>query len=256
MLSMSLNEHRLFPWNHRRPNLNGDYVLYWMQIHRRLQYNFALEEAVHLANQLGKPLLIYEGLKCDYPWACDRFHQFLMEGMQENSSELRKADFAYYCYVENEPGAGKGLVRALSDRACALITDHFPVFIIREHNERLGPTFPIPYTSVDSNGVYPLRVSTKAPYSAYEFRKLLQKHFVQVFQNPPIKDPLKKLKNRSKVKIAADIRTRWPDATSQLANPKNLIRKLPVNHSVKPLEIQGTRKAALHRMQSFLKKDL
>ena len=253
---MTINQKRLFSWNDRQPNLKGDYVLYWMQIYRRIQYNFALEEAINFANQLGKPLLIYEGLQCDYPWSCDRFHHFLMEGMHENATDLRNGGFNYHPYLESEPGEGKGLVRALSERACVLITDHFPVFIIRKHNEYLGSTFPIPYISVDSNGLIPLGISTKAPYSAYEFRRLMQKYFIEAFENPPQKNPLTKLKNRAGIKLAPDITKKWRDATPHLPDPKAFIRKLPVNHSVGRLGIQGTRKAAIKRMQSFLKNDL
>ena len=42
---------------------NGRYVLYWMQIARRLERNHALDYALRCAQELGKPLVVYEGLR-------------------------------------------------------------------------------------------------------------------------------------------------------------------------------------------------
>ena len=60
---------------------SGRYVLYWMQQQRRLHHNFALQHAVYQANQLGVPLLIYEALRVDYPFAADRHHGFALASM-------------------------------------------------------------------------------------------------------------------------------------------------------------------------------
>jgi len=54
----------------------GDYVLYWMQAYRRLERNHALDEALRRADEAGKPLVVYEGLRLDYPWASVRHHRF------------------------------------------------------------------------------------------------------------------------------------------------------------------------------------
>ena len=136
---MAINQRRIFQWNDKKGiHSEGDYVLYWMQIHRRIHHNFALEHAVAYANQVDKPLLIFEALKSDYPWGSDRIHQFIMEGMKENATVIREGGFNHFCYLEKEHGQGKGLVRELANRACALITDDFPVFVVRKHNEHLG----------------------------------------------------------------------------------------------------------------------
>ena len=57
-----INSYRKRIRNNKPINKNGEYVLYWMQINRRFEYNFALEYAVAWANKLNKPLLIYEDL--------------------------------------------------------------------------------------------------------------------------------------------------------------------------------------------------
>jgi uncharacterized protein (DUF1800 family) len=66
----------------------GDYVLYWMQAYRRLESNHALDEALRRADEAGKPLVVYEGLRLDYPWASVRHHRFILEGMQANREAI------------------------------------------------------------------------------------------------------------------------------------------------------------------------
>ena len=48
---------------------------------RRTRWNFALQRAVERCVELGKPLVILEPLDVDYPWASDRLHHFVLDGM-------------------------------------------------------------------------------------------------------------------------------------------------------------------------------
>ena len=63
---------------------DGKFVVYWMTAYRRLSSNFALQRAAELARTHGKPLLIIEALRLDYPWASRRMHAFVLQGMSEN----------------------------------------------------------------------------------------------------------------------------------------------------------------------------
>ena len=76
----NFNSHRAFVRLEGTPRPDGEYVLYWMQIHRRMHSNFALQYAVGWANQLDRPLLIVEALRPEYPWASPRMHSFILEG--------------------------------------------------------------------------------------------------------------------------------------------------------------------------------
>ena len=84
----------------------------------------------------------------------------------------------------------------------------------------------------------------------------MQKNFVEAFLNPPHKNPLSRLKNQQKVKIPQSIRDKWADAYQELRNPERLLKLIPVNHSVLPLNISETREAGLKQLKSFLKNDL
>ena len=77
-------ENRIFQRVQAKPAERGKYVLYWMQMHRRLECNFGLQHAAYLADELNCPLLIYEGLRPDYPFASPRFHGFILDGMADH----------------------------------------------------------------------------------------------------------------------------------------------------------------------------
>ncbi|MDX1671420.1 MAG: hypothetical protein R3211_03705 [Balneolaceae bacterium] len=247
-----INQHRIFNRNDADFNRDGDYLLYWMQINRRFHYNYALDHAVDLANQLGKPLLIYEGLNCDYPWACDRIHHFMLQGMKEHLEYADEQELNYYSYLEDQPGNGSGLLYRLAENACGLVTDEYPVYIIREHNERVPSNLSIPYITVDSNGLIPLGLTDKAPYSAYLFRKTMQKHFVECYTHPPDKDPIERLENREQIELPGDFKAQFPAARHHLQDIGGFISGLPIRHDVGPVERTGTRQAALGKLGQFI----
>lgn len=248
----NINSLRVFKRNGAEVNPEGDYVLYWMSINRRLEYNFALEYAVAYANKLNKPLLIYEGLSCDIPWASDRTHTFLVQGMRENQEFCTANGFNFYSYLEQRPAEGSGLVEALAERACLVIADEYPVYIIRPYNRLMARKVSVPYIAIDSNGIIPMAKSDKAAYSAYIFRKLMQKTFVQAWQHQPKERPLDDLKNRDTITLPSAFLDRYPDATPYYADISTSIANLPIDHSVKALKISGTREAALNEMNHFI----
>jgi len=67
---------------------DGEYVLYWMIAARRTRSNFALQHAIAEATRFGRPLVILEALRCDYPYASARLHRFLLDGMAANARAL------------------------------------------------------------------------------------------------------------------------------------------------------------------------
>jgi deoxyribodipyrimidine photo-lyase len=248
----NINSYRTFKRNKKEPNEEGEYVLYWMQINRRLQYNFALEYAVAWANKLGKPLLIYEALSVDYQWASDRIHTFMMEGMKENLESANQQGHNFFSYLEPESRAGKGLFYELVDKACVVISDEYPVFITKQHNNRVADKIDVPYITIDSNGLIPLDITEKDPYSAYLFRKVMQKHFVEAYTNPPKQNPLSDLENTSKIELPVEFLEKYPSAENQLNDIEETVSTLDIDHSVSALDIIGTRKAALGMLGNFI----
>ncbi len=251
----NINSYRKIIRNDKPINEAGEYILYWMQINRRFEYNYALEYAVAWANKLNKRLLIYEGLNIDYPWACDRFHGFLMQGMQENVVIASNNDLNFFSYVEPKLKAGKGLLYKLADKACCVISDEFPVFIVRKHNERVAEKLSTSFITIDSNGLIPLGVTEKDPYSAYLFRKIMQKYFFEAYTNPPQKEPLNQLINKDIIDLKG-VRNKYPSAMTSTDSVKKIISQLNVDHTVGMVDISGTRKYGLEKLDYFIDNNL
>ena len=121
---------RIAAGNDRSTREDGRYVLYWMIASRRLNYNFALDRAMEHSRELGKPLVVFEALRCGYEWASDRLHRFVLDGMADNAKKCAQHGVEYFCYVEARAGDGKGLLEALAAEACVVVTDEFPCFFL------------------------------------------------------------------------------------------------------------------------------
>lgn len=246
------NSYRVFKKSEGNPVESGDYVLYWMQINRRFHYNFALEYAIAWANKLGKPLLIFEAFSCDYPWATARTHTFMMQGMKEHLDVADQKNLNYLSFAEQKPGEYMELLKKLASKACMLITDEYPVFIMKKRNETLPAELSISYITVDSNGLIPLGLTEKDPYSAYLFRKIMQKHFIEAFTNPPKENPLDDLENQQKNELPESWFNGLPDVRKALNNIPEFVQGLDIDQTVKPIDWKGGRSAALSRLKGFV----
>lgn len=251
-----VNSNRVFKRNEHDPNPDGDFVVYWMQSAHRFKYCQALEYAVEWANELDKPLVIFEELKCDYPWASDRIHTFYLQGMVENGAVARKKGVNYVPVVERNPGQSEKFWKKFFKKACCLITDEFPVYFIRDRNEALGEQFDFMVATVDSNGIIPLGLTEKAPYNAYFFRKIMQRNFVEYYTDPPHEDPVSKLKNKSIIELTQRREEIREISLKRMNNPSEFISKLDIRHDVGPIELEGSRKFALSKLGSFIQHGL
>src|SRR5262245_6087828 len=102
----------------------GDYVLYWMVANRRRGYNFALQHAANWATELRKPLLVIEGLNCNYPWASDRIHAFVIDGMKSNAREFQGSCATYRPLIRRKKSSPE--VSTLAAKAAVMVVDDYP----------------------------------------------------------------------------------------------------------------------------------
>ncbi|MEX2601323.1 MAG: hypothetical protein WD355_06720 [Balneolaceae bacterium] len=251
------NSFRVRKRNGAYPLETGKFVLYWMQINSRFHYNFALEYAVGWANKLKLPLLIFEGLSCDYPWATARTHQFLLEGMSEHSEAAEGSSASYLPYVEQRQGEYSEMLKQLVEDAALLVTDEYPVFIMRSRNEQLSSEWTIPYYTVDSNGMIPLGRLEKDPYSAYLFRKVVQREFIESYTHPPEENPLEKVENREEVSFPEWVSSEALRSAIALKSISDVIRMSSIRQDIGPVSsTEGARRAGLRRLTEFLDDDL
>lgn len=232
----------------------GDYVLYWMVAFRRLGWNFALERAAGAARELGRPLVVFEPLRCGYRWASDRFHRFVIDGMAEHARRLSRSNVLYYPYVEPRPGAGRGLLEALASRACLVVTDDFPAFFIPRMLRAAGETLRVRLEAVDSNGLFPLRAAERAFVTAYDFRRTLQKVLPEHLDGMPAANPLAPTLPKRLPALPEKILRRWPAAEEDLlAGQPGSLAALPIDHRVAPVSaVRGGDKAGAAVLARFL----
>lgn len=229
-----------------------DLVLYWMVAYRRLDWNFALQHAVEYARELDRPLLILEGLRIDYPWASHRHHRFVLDGMKEHRDRLSGGRVAYHPYVEPEPGAGRGLLEALGERACVVVTDDYPTFFLPRMQAAAARKLDVRLECVDSNGLHPIRSVDRDFTAAYPFRRHLQKTLPEHLTALPAEHPLTGDPLRP-ARVPDEILERWPAASeSLLAGEDGALEGLPLDDTVPPVPFRGGTSAARSRLERFL----
>lgn len=163
------------------PNPQGDYVLYWMQAQRRLSNNLALYTAIDRANDLGLPVVVYEGLRPDYPEANARIHTFAVEGMRENAETAAARGLKYLAYVAQKGSVDREALGRLAARAALVVTDEYPAFIFESQTRGLARRIGCPLLTVDNATIIPMRAFAKREFAARTIRPKIAKllpHFL------------------------------------------------------------------------------
>jgi deoxyribodipyrimidine photo-lyase len=236
---------------------DGDYVLYWMTAFRRTGWNFSLQRAVEWAATLQKPLVVLEAIRCDYPLACDRFHDFMLSGMNANRQGFEGKPVYYYPFVETCKGQGKGLISALGNRACVVVTDSYPCFFLPRMLQEASKECRVKLESVDSNGLMPLGDADRVFTTAYSFRRFLQKNMIRYLQEFPEPDPLSRISLPMLPALPENILQKWPAASSDiLAAGPNILKIMPISHHIGPVSgFLGGQTAGGRVLNAFLSRD-
>ncbi len=253
-------ELRIVSLTERPVDPSGDFVVYWMTAFRRTRFNFALQRAIEWTNRLGKPLLIVEAVRLHYRWSCDRFHQFIIDGMIDNAQACKDTQAFYVPYVEQKAGAGSGLIEELGKRSCIVISDDFPCFFHPHLYQRVAKKWPFAMELVDSNGLMPLRATDRTFTVAHSYRRYMQKEIASHLNEMPLENPLQELKQPSLKSLPKSIAQRWP-VTSMRDLEKIDLATLPIDHSVQPATeddnvVRGGEAEARKCLDRFLKRRL
>jgi deoxyribodipyrimidine photo-lyase len=178
---MSFKKARVRRLNEHATRADGAYVLYWMQMARRMRCNHALDYALAASRTLGVPLVIYEGLRLDYPWASRRLHRFILEGMLDNARDAALLGLTYWPFVEAPGASGRGLLRKLARKAALVVTDDFPCFIVPKQSAALAQKTDAPVHAVDGNCVVPLSLLGAPVSAAAHLRHRIHKLFPEAW---------------------------------------------------------------------------
>ena len=235
---------RVTKLNNAKENTKGRYVIYWMQMFKRASHNYALNFAIQMANERRLPLVVYEGLKFYYPWASDRFHTFILEGVEEKYVEFAERGIRYVFYLQRNQSDPKNTVARLAKDAALLVTDDYPCFIIPEHNERIAQ-LNLPVYAVDANGMIPLSALPKEEYAAYTIRPKIQRLLPDLPRS--IVMPHLEVQQPS---LDVDC----PETSVSSSNIADLVSECDIDHSVKPSKLyHGGTKAGRKRLTHFVR---
>jgi len=225
-------------------NTKGRYVLYWMQMYKRASHNYALNFAIQMANERGVPLVVYEGLKYYYPWASDRIHTFILEGVEEKYKEFAERGIRYVFYLQRNKTDPKNTVARLAKDAALIVTDDFPCFIIPRHNEQIT-RLKLPVFAVDANGMVPLSALPKEEYAAYTIRPKINRLLPDVPRRIVTPDV-----DVQKPHLEVDC----PETKVTGANIPKLVAACDIDHSVKPSDLyHGGTENGRKRLHEFVK---
>ena len=244
---MGIEPERVRQLNYANLNIAGKYILYWAQMNRRIDSNHALLYAVELGNEYKLPVLYYEGLTCSYPSANDRLHTFILQGVPETAKRLKRVGIGYCFYLRRKHSDPNDVVYKLAADAAAVVTDDYPTFIARRHNESVPQKLKLPYWVVDSSCIVPMSKHEKREYAAYTIRPKIRRLLPRYL----------KPADRLKVNHSYDGPTpRWH--TEVLPREiKRLVSECEIDHSVAPsVAFDGGPPAAERHLHFFLEKNL
>lgn len=223
-----LTDDRLWTAGTSRALAGREFVLYWMQITHRAHDNFGLNFAIDQADTLGLPVLVYHGLRHDYPWASDRFHSFILEGMSDLTRDFAQRGIQYACYLDtrtdDEAASDESPLTALARRAAMVVTDWFPTFIMPRQLRALRQKLDCPVVAVDSATIIPAKRLGQAYSSARHIRPALMKELDDWLLPPENPEPL------HRARIALPFEPTRPTS----ANIPALVAACAIDHSVPP----------------------
>ena len=250
--SSTVPETRIRRFNEATVRGDGSFVLYWMTANRRLDWNFALQRAIDWSQELAKPLVIFEPLRVDYPWASDRFHRFVMDGMLDSSRRLEPSPIVYYPWVEPTAGEGREILRQLAGMAAVVVTDDSPMFFYPGMVAAAGGSLDVLLEGIDSVGLLPFRSTERDFPSAYSFRRFLQKELPPHLEAFPRSNPTADVSLARLTDGLTELVPGFRPASLEGLTDPAALSGLPIDHSVAALPLTGGADAARERLTRFV----
>lgn len=151
------------------PDPDGRCVVYWMQRTQRGQDNPALDVAIHAANELGLPVVVFFGLM-RYPGGNFRHYRFLAEGLADLGDALRRRRVGLV--VRRAPDH-RLLPFVTEVRAALVVGDENPLREPESWRRRVAEESRAPVWTVDADVIVPTALLQKEQYAAYVIRPRL-----------------------------------------------------------------------------------
>ncbi|AKQ65856.1 Deoxyribodipyrimidine photolyase, type II [Myxococcus hansupus] len=230
------------------PSGRREFVLYWCMVNHRAEQNHALDAAIGLGNQLGLPVVVYQAIRPDYPYASDRLHAWALEGMMDMATDCAARGLPYWLELPRTTKEHRPRLAELGRRAAAVVSDLFPTFIIPGHLRGAAKALDVPLFAVDASCVVPMQRIATRQIGAYTLRPKLKKLWPEYLERTvPSRD----------VKAAAAGRKLSPDFdTADAHEAREALHTFDLDHAVAPISERGGRKAGLKAMRDFVRRNL
>ena len=134
---------------------DADYVMVWLQQNIRGHEHPAIEVALELANAMQKPVLVYHGVRYDYPYASARLTRFLAGASRAMGERLHERGITCRQMLQRGREHGKGMVYRLAERATCVIVDDHPTFVANVQSASFAASKTCACLAVDSTRLIP-----------------------------------------------------------------------------------------------------
>ncbi len=192
------------------PDPRGKSVVYWMQRAQRGIDNHAVDLAVHIANLLELPLIVYFAAISNFPHANLRHYAFLNQGLPDIEADLAARNITFL--MRRAPHESHE--QLLADvHAAFLLGDENPMREPESWRRHLASRIRIPFWTVDTDVVIPSKLIEKAQYGAYTIRPRLYKllpDYLVPYENPHARHAWKRSRGFQSDSVHEDITRGWP----------------------------------------------
>ena len=146
------------------------YVLCWLQQTLRGHDHPTIDAAVILGNRLGVPVLVYHGLREDYPHASERLHRFILGASRAMAQTLAARGIACVQHVDRTDHRERGLVYRLAADAAAVFVDEHATFVGASQAAAFAARTDVATVAVDATRLVPFRALSGRLHATKAFR--------------------------------------------------------------------------------------
>lgn len=240
---------RTHPLNDRPVERGADYVLCWVQQALRADDNPLIDAAVALGRTLGLPVLVYHGLRYDYPHASDRLHRFILGASRDLQRGCEARGLRCVTHVETPEGREPGLVYRLAERAAAVLTDDHFVFVSRWQAASFAARCERAVWAVDASRLVPTRTLPGGIGSTKAFRAATKGERDRYVDGTADLD--------AGEAFGGDLPMDARNADASDADLDALVVSCPIDHTLPPSpDFEPSSKAATARLDTFVERHL
>jgi deoxyribodipyrimidine photo-lyase len=195
--------------NSGMPDPEGNCIVYWMQRAQRALDNPALDVAVHVGNELGKPVVAFLAPVPFYPHANLRHYHFLATGIPDIAEELAKRNVGFVLRTYPDHSLMKFCEQV---RPAIVIGDENPLREAEYWRVRAAQYLKVPFWNVDADVVVPSRLLGKEHYCARTIRPRLQQLLPQFLVPRKVvkaRVPWKRLRTLQSLSAHEDFTAGW-----------------------------------------------